>query len=296
MKSRKLKKQRKERGGKFMRSNVEMVLKTTVSDDSDSYVTLIEADSKNKFNNNIHYHSFYELEFIIDGKGRYEINNSVFEIRRGALFLTPPADYHTYSLSENEKIRYYNVQFFPSLINDDVSSRLYTCSLPIALYFSEEETVEIIRKLEELKRTFDRKSLLYGMEVRNLIENLCIESLRWMEEKKNVNTEAPPTVKAAIIYVKEHYREPITLDTAAEYVGLSSTYFSHRFTEVVGIGFSAYVRDIRLNAAANLIRSTQLTVKEICYKTGFTDPNYFSNAFRAHFGMSPKKYRDMNKH
>ena len=273
------------------KKNVELVKTPTVSDTSDTYVTLEVAEYGNLYNNNVHYHTFYELEFILEGSGKYEINNNVYDIKRGALFLTPPADYHTYSLTEDEKLRYYNVQFFPSCIDDEVSSRLYSYSVPIALYFSEEETLDLIKNFEEMKRVFNEKSPMYALVVRNLIENLCIETIREMD-RTTTNSAFQETVKAAIIYVKEHYREPITLDMMAEYVGLSSTYFSHKFMEAVGVGFATYVRDVRLNYAANLIKSTQLTVKEICYKTGFTDPNYFSNAFRSVFGVSPRKYRE----
>ncbi len=275
-------------------SGVELVKTPTKNDRSNAYVTVENAGFGNFYNSNIHYHSFCELEFIIDGKGLYEINNVSHKACRGTLFLTTPADYHTYSLKEDEYLDFYNAQFFLSYINDEVASLLYSYSVPIAIQYTDEDCDDMIRKFEELRLAFEKKGAMYEIEVRNRLENLCISIIRDME-KISLPAVDHPMIKSAIIYVKEHYREDISLDEMAKHVGLSSAYFSHKFTEVVGMGFSAYLRQMRLSAAANLMKSTELSVKEICYQTGFSDPNYFSNAFRAQFGSSPRKYREEYK-
>ncbi len=273
---------------------VELINRPTENDRSDTYITIENPDATSKFNNNVHFHSFYELEFVIDGSGTYEINNISYKAERGTLFLTTPADYHTYSLKSDETLKFYNVQFMSTHINDEIASHLYSYSVPIALEYSDEECDWLIRKFEALKLSFEEKDTMYELEVHNCIENICIGIIRDMD-RKNIAAATHPMIKTAIIYVKDHYREPITLEEMARHVGLSGAYFSHKFTEVVGVGFAAYVRQVRVSAAANLLKSTELSIKEICYKTGFFDPNYFSNAFRAHFGCSPRKYREENK-
>lgn len=68
--------------------------------------------------------------------------------------------------------------------------------------------------------------------------------------------------------------------------------FPHVFSTATGIVFSAYLRDVRLNAAIHLLRATSLTVKEVCYQVGFNRPNYFSDAFKLKYGVSPREYRE----
>lgn len=269
----------------------QIVKNPTAADYSDAWVNLEFAAEDNAYNNNVHYHNFYELEFIVAGKGIYEINNVSYEAVRGAVFLTPPSDYHTYSLSKDETLDFYCVQFRQSHINEEIASRLYSYSEPIALYFDGAECDSRIADFAELLSEFEKKDPMYELKIRNLIENICIAIIREMD-KKSKGVQIHPTIKSAIVYVKNHYREPITLGETASRLGLSSAYFSHRFVEAVGMGFSTYVRHVRLTAAANLLKSTELSVKEICYKTGFTDPNYFSGAFKEQFGMSPRSYRE----
>ena len=72
---------------------VSIVKKTTHIDKSDIFIDAEEATIRNEYNNNLHFHSFYELEFIISGCGKYEINNTVYDIAPGALFMVTPADY-----------------------------------------------------------------------------------------------------------------------------------------------------------------------------------------------------------
>ena len=52
-----------------------------------------------------------------------------------------------------------------------------------------------------------------------------------------------------------------------------------------------YIRQLRMTAAAELLKDERLTVAEIAYKVGFDDQYYFSKAFKQYFGMPPTKYR-----
>lgn len=268
----------------------DIVERTTHHDISGMFAIKINADAHNMFNNKIHYHSFYELEFVISGSGIYEINNIPYPIKEGMLFLTTPADYHTYSLKKDESFEFFGAQFRSEHLDDAVSSYLYSCTEPIAVLFEGEQFRMIYDSLENLTRVYNEKQPMYEIMMRNIIENICI-----MAAHRTVSH--PPSrrediaIRGAVIFVKNNYRDHITLRDAAEAAGLSEAYFSHIFSEVMGVGFSSYVRGVRLDAAANLLKSTDLSIKEICYQTGFGNRNYFTEAFRSHFGTSPREYR-----
>lgn len=268
----------------------DIIRKTTRPDASEMFAVRDRADADNLFNNNIHYHSFWELEFIISGSGIYEINNISYPIKPGTMFLTTPADYHTYSLKRDESFEFFGVQFRSEHLDNTVSSYLYSCAEPIVVTFEGERFFAMYDSLDRLTRVFFEKQPMYEIMTRNIIENICIEAAR------EIMSDLPRrgddmAIRSAVIFIKNNYREHITLREAANAAGLSDAYFSHIFSAVMGIGFSAYVRDVRLDAAANLLKSTDLSIKEICYDTGFGNRNYFTEAFRNHFGMSPREYR-----
>ena len=271
--------------------NISVVRDITVNDHSESYIILAETDFDNYYNNKTHYHSFWELMLFTSGSGTIEINNVRFPIKRGMLCLTTPADFHLHSVGKNESFENYIVQFQTHHLDANVSSELYACSEPIVLYLDEEKYGNANRDFAELTTSYEAKGRYYDLETRNRIENICIGIIN--ELSGGSGSPSPSSViKNAIIYVKNNYRGNITLHSAAEYVGLSDAYFSHIFKTGTGVGFALYVRNMRLNAAANLLKSTDMTVSEICYMVGIDNPDYFSNTFKKYFSIPPREYRE----
>lgn len=270
--------------------NASTVNKLSFFDDLRIFAVYVNTDSTNAFNNNIHFHSFYELEFVTDGAGNYKINNKIFDIRKGALFLTTPADYHTYSLQPEETVRLFNLQFYPSLLCDEVNSILYKQTEPIALCLEGDEYNEILNRLKHIVEVFSQQKPMYEIVLRNEIENLCI-SLIYMLNTAKSSLDEHYIIRKVIIYIRDNYRHRLTLEGIAEYVGLSKYYLSRIFSAAMGLSLSAYIRNVRLDVAANLLKSSELSVKEISYKTGFKNANYFTDAFKKKFMVSPREYR-----
>jgi two-component system, response regulator YesN len=92
-------------------------------------------------------------------------------------------------------------------------------------------------------------------------------------------------------YIDEHFAEAITLEEAAEHVGLSPYYFSKLFKDRFGITFIDYITEIRIKRAKELMENPDVSVKEVCYTVGYKDPNYFSRVFKKYTGLTPSEYR-----
>lgn len=73
--------------------------------------------------------------------------------------------------------------------------------------------------------------------------------------------------------------------------GLSRTTIHRRMIETTGLAFTDYLRKRRLEAALTLLKSGQQNISEIALAVGFKDPNYFSRAFKQHFGKTPSEMR-----
>jgi two-component system response regulator YesN len=99
-----------------------------------------------------------------------------------------------------------------------------------------------------------------------------------------------PLVKA-LEYLREHYAEPITLNSTAEAAQVSTAYLSRLFSEQLRTGFSDYLTELRIEKAEKLLRETRMNIKEVSFASGFQDPNYFSKIFRKVTGMLPSAFR-----
>ena len=92
-------------------------------------------------------------------------------------------------------------------------------------------------------------------------------------------------------YVLAHYNENINRDKMAEMVNLSPGYFSNLFRSEVGMSFSDYLIQVRVENAKGLLRRFDLSVEAISKKCGFNSLAHFSRTFKDRCGLSPLKYR-----
>jgi len=99
----------------------------------------------------------------------------------------------------------------------------------------------------------------------------------------------------AIKYITENYNRNISLNDAAEYSGVSSTYLSRVFKEDTGKGFVEYLNSFRIEKAKILIQSGDIVIKEIYSDLGFNNYNYFFKVFKEYVGMTPNEYEESLK-
>lgn len=99
-------------------------------------------------------------------------------------------------------------------------------------------------------------------------------------------------VATAIEYVKENYADQtLSTETVCTYLNVSAAYFSTVFKKETGKTFINYLTDYRMEEAVDLLLNHDEKTYIIAEKVGYSDPNYFSYAFKKQFGMSPSKYK-----
>ncbi len=92
-------------------------------------------------------------------------------------------------------------------------------------------------------------------------------------------------------YVQDHLAEAVYLAALARHLSLSPSRTRHKVKEWFGISFSALAQSVKLQEAARLLRTTDLTISEVAIRVGIDDANYFSRIFRRATGVPPRDYR-----
>ncbi len=105
------------------------------------------------------------------------------------------------------------------------------------------------------------------------------------------NKHISQPVRVAAEYIQKHFKEPIGLSDAAEAAGVNTTYLSYIFGQEMGVGFSAYILELRMDHARRLLSETTLKMREVAEESGFHDYHYFSKVFKKMNGVSPADYR-----
>lgn len=92
-------------------------------------------------------------------------------------------------------------------------------------------------------------------------------------------------------YIMDNYAdEGLSLREAASIAGMNESYFSRKFKCEFGVGFSEYVKNLRMKKAIELMRTTKFKVYEICEAVGYSSVEHFTRVFTAYAGLSPGKY------
>lgn len=97
-------------------------------------------------------------------------------------------------------------------------------------------------------------------------------------------------IKNVLVYLEEHYYEDISLKDAADEAGMTPQYFSTIFKQAVGQNFVEWLSEYRIQKAMEYLDEPGAVIKEVCFKVGYNDPNYFSRIFKKISGMTPKEY------
>ena len=116
----------------------------------------------------------------------------------------------------------------------------------------------------------------------------CCEAV---SRRQEAQTASYPCVDACIAAVHEFSDKDISLKTLAAKLNMHPSYLGNVFHQQTGFYFNDYLNEERLKYAATLIETTDMKMKDIVDKVGFSSQTYFNRQFRRRFGTAPNTYR-----
>ncbi|MFA9463966.1 MAG: response regulator [Velocimicrobium sp.] len=148
-----------------------------------------------------------------------------------------------------------------------------------------------IKSYEQLSNLFVLKKMSEA-RTRTELEKRLTEAitliLRTQQKKEDISNY---TIKRAINYIREHYREGITLEEVARKLEITPEYLSTLFNREMNINYSTFLKQFRISHAKRLLKGTDMKVYVIANEIGYSDPKYFIRVFKEVEGVSPKEYR-----
>lgn len=157
---------------------------------------------------------------------------------------------------------------------------------------------QIIMKLSDYERGSEWEyGYLYAKGlVLQLVSLVCAERAAKKEDIQNINYDKNIyRMKGVLQYVASHYQEHIIQAEVAKKFYFNKDYFSRYFKKCMGITFSEYLLDYRLENAKKDLLTTDLSVTEIAGKNGFSDDRRLILAFKKKYQTTPLQYRKKEK-
>ena len=151
----------------------------------------------------------------------------------------------------------------------------------------------IHRSLYNIYDTFRSRAPIAEDQISGTITNILSDLLS-SEKTQQVSGKTQIGISEAISHINKYFYKSITLQELADIAALSPYYFSRVFARETGMTPHKYLISTRMSNAKFLLKTSQMSVKEIAIRSGFSDENGFCTAFKKQEGMTPKEYRSSN--
>ncbi|QVY66918.1 hybrid sensor histidine kinase/response regulator transcription factor [Polaribacter sp. Q13] len=146
-----------------------------------------------------------------------------------------------------------------------------------------------------IRKPFDIE--LLNLKLKNILQQRKNLRVRFNQEitlqpkEVTVTSSDERFLQQAIEIVEKHMMNTdFSVEMLVKEMGHSRSNLYLKFKEITGLSSSEFIRSIRLKRAVQLFESTDLSVKEIMYMTGFNTASYFAKCFKKQFGVKPSDY------
>lgn len=251
----------------------------------------------------MHWHSEFEINRVLQGKGEFICGDEKIIAGEGDLFILPPNMLHAAYPYQNFDLIYEALVFNPVMLGTGSNDRCTTeCIRPIM-----NGSIRInphlhshTKNYSQLKAAADQ---IFACAHGNLPQlDLLLKSelmrLFWLLEndeeimyRKDTGISYSEIIRPALEFMVKNFRENITIDQLADLVHLSKSYFMSCFKKAVGIGAIEHLTQLRINAVCDALSGTDRIISDIAFNCGYSNLSNFNRQFKKFVGCSPNEYR-----
>ena len=248
-----------------------------------------------RYKMSFHWHKEWELIRIIEGFFQIFIDNKQFNLSKGDIMLIPSETLHG---GEPDDCIYECLDFdlyalFKKL--DFAKAHLrpfYRKNYITQIYFPKNDQCEFNIIANKLMHCFDDDCPeLDAICYIGNIFSYIIKNGRYSTQKDNSDSRWVYKIKPVLEYIDQHFGETISLEDLARIAGMNEKYFCRVFYSLTHYTPMNYVNFYRIEQAAYMLDTTDLSVTDIGMECGFWESSHFTKVFKKYKGTTPKKYR-----
>lgn len=232
----------------------------------------------------------YQLLYIISGEGELSTENGgTHPIKTGDMFLLFPGEWHSYHPNPQTGWEEYWIGFQGTNIDQRVKANFFSVKSPIYHIGLNDTIMELYRNAIE---TATLQQAYFQQLLAGIVNHLL--GLMFMTSQNRTlmdSVQVPDFIVRARNYMQEMTEENISMPDVAQHLNISYATFRHLFKKYTGLSPAQYFINLRLHRAKELLRSTDIPIKNISYKLHFENPEYFATLFKKRTGVKPSEFR-----
>ncbi len=234
----------------------------------------------------LHWHKFYEMEYILEGSGTYTINGTAYNAKPGSMFFSTYMDFH--EISADKELKIISIKFNEVLVDASLTPDLYS-SIVVESFDD-----MLIMKLLHAYNSPLRHNDIYMENLLTCVLVELISSHSSSVEHKSLD-ETTFAIRKAMQYIHFHFLEDISAVDVAKKFSTSPNYFSTLFKKYTGTTIKQHITEHRIDYAKRLLLYSDMPITVIGFESGFNTFSSFFRAFCEITGMSPSKFKMTSK-
>lgn len=253
----------------------------------------------NEISSRPHYHDFFEIQFYLTDSGKIEVGDSLCEPSYGDVILINIFEPHAFKYDEKLNHCRFCISLNPTFLLESCckTSNLLSLFNNSFEYYPKlhlepecfSNYLELIYKYEHINlkdgRGIKEKSIIF-----DLLANLMNDTYDYRSCTDESDVQVNLLLKI-IDFINSNLTDDLSLHRLSTTLNYSPSYISRTFKTVAGINLNEYITSKRIESAKGLLFSN-LSITEICRRTGFNNYSNFYKAFVEQTGMNPKQFRD----
>lgn len=250
-----------------------------------------------------HIHRQFELYAQLKSEKDFYVGNFLYRLSEGDIILVNKQIPHKTVTPEGSGGLYiqFDTDIFGGFENFDKSNPLahfwhFANDNATLFKHGSEENQALFDSVLNILRENNGQNEFYEMFIRAEVYKIIAQLFRFRAIKAfdtSYKIQAQTTLNPIFEYTLKHFKENVSLSQISAVAGLDKTYFCRLFKKSTGISFLHYLNLVRISAAEKMLISTDKTISEISYETGFSSSSYFAETFKKYRGCSPSLYKKL---
>lgn len=240
-------------------------------------------------------HRFTEIFICIDGSCAIQVEDRVFEVKKGSTCIILPGTLHNeLPLKDGNHIAIWvtvdmnRCMLHLSGKHDDTGFYTVEGQLLQSDYYYNLLLSHIKQELT------DKGKFTYEM-IKTYLLQMLVHALKEMKAKDEISDHGRLWKESIILdvqnYIEKNHYKPIRLEDVSQEVCISENYLNTLFKSIAGKTIIQYIAEYKIDKAKNLLKNSNDTIQGIASRLGYYDQYHFSKAFKKATGISPTQYR-----
>lgn len=244
-----------------------------------------------------HTHDFYELFLITDGQLKHQINGKVLQLATNSLSIIYPSDQHYFQKTGTQDTHFINLAFSAKTFDQSLSLYQSFCNDPLPSFQGKSVELPLESSQCLLSKIFYLYRDLFPLNQRQKTEiliSLLLDALISFNNISSSNPSPPEWLLAACDQMKLRDNYLLGLPRFIELSGKSQEHLTRMMKKYYQMTPTAYINTLKLAQATYLLSTTNSSILDILYESGYENVPYFNHLFKQAYGMTPRQFRHIN--